>query len=303
MTFGIYSKAQYLALGENRRFSGARVAYNLLRTGDNPGPEDIRAFEDICVTLRTSNGTFRTTYRNRFRDVDAASLRWIGQFFSAAPVIRVEDRAVSSGLTSVEWAQTLFAHFPVVEFEASDLLIELEELSSAGGETWIVEANGTPLQYIKPPFVVSLHHRESWRNPILRWVAARARRRFAQLSRADCRISRIRCIHPEAQALAKMNRNFHFEVRSVFDRSDVPCHVLRTMNILNLSYFSKEQLTAAAAVVFNSVAPGGIWIVGRTLESDLTNHVTFFQRCADRWQILDRIGNGSEIEDVALAIP
>ena len=302
MTFGIHSRAQYLNLPEERRrFSGARVAYNLLRVGENPTPEDIRVFEDISFTLRTSNGTFRTTFRNRFRDVDAASIGWIQQCFGAAPLVRIQDRAVSSGLTSAEWAQLLFRHFPSVEFEASDLLVELEELSSAGGETWIVEPKGTPLQYIRPPFVVSLHHPESWRNPILRWVASRARVRFAALSRADCRVSRISCIHPEAQALIQTNPNFRFQVRSVFDSTPGRCHVIRTMNILNKAYFSREQLTEAASAVLESLVPGGIWIVGRTLEEDHTNHVTFFRRCDDQWQVLDRIGNGSEIEDVALA--
>ena len=94
-TFGIYTKAGYQKMGPERRFAGARVAYNLLRVGDNPAPEDVRAFEDICITLRTANGTFRTTFRNRFRDVDAAAIRWMERFHGTAPVIRIQDRAAS----------------------------------------------------------------------------------------------------------------------------------------------------------------------------------------------------------------
>ena len=50
------------------------------------------------------------------------------------------------------------------------------------------------------------------------------------------------------------------------------------MNIFNRAYFSEEQLAAGAAAMFDSLEPGGIWIVGRTLEDDLTNHATFFRR-------------------------
>src|ERR1035438_5265737 len=109
LTLGIYSKEQYVNLGQERRTLGARVAYNLLRTGDNPSPEEIRIFEDICITLHTSNGTFRTTFRERFKQVDAITLRWIQEFFHPGFPLRVEDRAVSSGLTSAEGGGGLFS--------------------------------------------------------------------------------------------------------------------------------------------------------------------------------------------------
>jgi hypothetical protein len=300
LTFGIYTKEQHLRLGDKRRFAGPRAAYNLLRLSDNPTPEEVRAFEDLYYTLRTSNGTFRTTFRNRFVDVDAASLRWIGRFGSE-PEIRVQDRAVSSGLTSAEWARSLFAQFPAVSFEASDLMTELLELRAPDGEIWILEPNGTALQWIKPPFVVSICHPESWRNPFLRWVAARARKRFAGVRQSDCEVRRISCIHPEAQALCRSNPGFRFGVRSVFDRTPGACHVLRTMNILNRAYFPDERLAEAGDAAFESLRPGGIWIVGRTLEEDASNHVTCFLRAAKGWEPLERIGNGSEIEALVMA--
>lgn len=288
-----------MRLGERRRFAGPRAAYNLLRLSDNPTPEEVRAFEDLYYTMRTSNGTFRTTFRKRFVDVDAASIRWIEKFRSE-PEILVQDRAVSSGLTSAEWARSLYAHFPTVSFEASDLMTELVELTSPDGEIWILEPNGTALQSIRPPFVVSIYHPESWRNPFLRWVAARARKRFAGVREAECEVRRIPCIHPEAQALCRTNPGFRFEVRSVFDRTPCACHVLRTMNILNRSYFPDERLAEAAAAVFESLRPGGIWIVGRTMEDDASNHVTFFLRGENSWEPLERMGNGSEIEALAM---
>lgn len=301
-TLGIYTKEQYRRLGQERRFAGARAAYNLLRLDDEPTPEDVRAFEDIYFTMRTSNGTFRTTFRDRFRDVDAAAMRWIGELAPGGRddmPLRIQDRAVSSGLTSAEWARKLYARFPNLEFEASDLLTELLELSAAG-ETWILEPNGTLLQYIRPPFVVSMHHPESWRNPLLRWVAARAKKRFAGIRQSECETRRISCIHPDAQALLRAGAGFRFEVRSIFDRTPGACDVLRTMNILNRGYFSPAQLTDATEAIFDSVRPGGLWIVGRTLENNFSNHATFFRRGESAWEVLERIGNGSEIEELAL---
>jgi hypothetical protein len=308
--FGIHTRAQFMRMSPERRFSGARVAYNLLDIGDHPSAEEIRVFEDVSFTLRTSNGTFRTSFRNRFRDVDAPAIRRMQELWPADALLAVEDRAVSHGLTSCEWAEKLFAAFRAATFEASDLLTNLLELRLETGETYITEPDGTPLQYIKPPWVVSVRERESWRNPLLRAVAARARKRFERLSLpagwvetaggAGFRVRRISCIHPEAVSLSLANKHFQFRKRSVFDRTTEPVHVIRTMNIFNNAYFSEERLREGAAAVFDSIQAGGLWIVGRTLEEDLSNHVSILRRRDINWEILDRVGAGWEMEHLAL---
>ena len=42
------------------------------------------------------------------------------------------------------------------------------------------------------------------------------------------------------------------------------CDVIRTMNIFNVAYFSKERLLEGAQAVARSLGEGGVWIVGRT---------------------------------------
>jgi hypothetical protein len=318
--FGIITQEQYLRLSEpERRYSGAHVAYNLLNVGQQPSAEQIRIFEDVSFTLRTSNGTFRTTFRNRFEDVDRVALRWLGKLYSPGSSFRAQDRAVSHGLTSKEFAARIFEQFPNAAFEASDVLLGLVELS-VDGEVYIAERNGTPLQYIKAPFVVPLYHQESRRYPWNRWVARRARRRFDNLNLpagwsetqstepqripaqhgADLRVRYIPYIHPEAAALTRTNPNFRFCERSVFDATPGICQVLRTMNIFNRDYFSEQQLTEGVSAAFQSLLPGGLWIVGRTLEEKFTNHATFFRRNENGWEVLERIGSGSELEALAL---
>jgi hypothetical protein len=69
------------------------------------------------------------------------------------------------------------------------------------------------------------------------------------------------------------------------------------MNILNRNYFPVERLVEGANAAFQSLKPGGLWIVGRTL-LDETNHVTFFTRTEKKWEAIARIGKGSEIEEL-----
>ena len=311
LRFGICTPDQYLRVGERRRFSASRVNYGLLDVGDNPTPEQIRIFEDVSFTLRTSNGTFRTTFRGRFHDVDQVSLRLMRGFYPADTELRIQDRAASHGLTSFEWAEPVLQAFPRAEFEASDVLLYLFKVSLPSGEAYIVEPDGKPLQYMKPPFVVSLHYRESWRYPVNRAIARNARRKFQQLpdhwmERSDparYTVTKIPFVHPEARSFGAKNPRFQFRMRSVFDHTPGACHVLRTMNIFNKSYFSPEQLAEGANAAFHSIKPGGIWILGRTLEEDLSNHATFFRRLDHGWEVLERIGKGSDIEDLALHAP
>jgi hypothetical protein len=231
--------------------------------------------------------------------------------------LRVQDRAASHGLTSWEWAEELFRIYPSAELEGSDALLYLFKVVLPTGELYIVEPGGQLLQYIKPPFVVTLHYRESWRFPINRAVAARAKRKFAALNLppggpeiwmkdpdpSRYAVSRIPFVHPEARMFSQRNPRFQFRSRSVFEHTPAACHVLRTMNIFNKSYFSAEQLSEGVSAAFHSLKPGGIWIVGRTLEEDLSNHATFLRRLDTGWEVLERLGNGSEIEEIAMRAP
>jgi len=36
---------------------------------------------------------------------------------------------------------------------------------------------------------------------------------------------------------------------------------------------------------------GGLWIVGRTI--DATNHVTFFRRGSEKWEVVAQLGAGA----------
>ncbi len=308
--FGIFTQEQYLKLGREKRGCAPPIAYSLLDAGDRPSADQVRAFEDISFSMRTSNGTFRTTFRDRFREVDGAALRWMLKLFAPEAEIRVEDRAVSHGLTSKEWAERVFQAFPNAWFEASDVLLELYEISR-GGVAYILEPSGRAIQYVKPPFVVSLvDQAEPRRYPVNWLVARRAKRRFEELKlgtewmaaaeRQGWQARKIPFVHPEARELARRNSRFEMRVRSVFDITAEGSDVIRTMNILNSSYFSEQKLVEGVDAIFKSVRLGGLWIAGRTLEEDLSNHVSLLLRGDRAWEVVERIGQGWELERLAL---
>jgi hypothetical protein len=309
LQFGILTADQYGRATKRRRRTGSGVSLNLLEVSDPPTKDEILRFEEISFNLRTSNGTTRTTFRHRMVDVDDLALRLLRQDHRPDKELIVQDRAASNCLTSTEWADQIHVAFPRAQFEASDSLLFLFRISLHGGSIYFVEPGGQPLQYVESPFVVSLCPRGPYRYLLNHFVAALAKRRFRRLSLPDnladsvqhsrYRIDKISCIHPEARSLCQRDLRFTICERSVFQRTP-GLDVLRTMNILNMAYFSRTRLLDGIHAAFESLKPGGLWIVGRTLEKNLTNHVTFFRRTEEKWEVLGRIGNGSEIEELVM---
>jgi hypothetical protein len=306
LRLGICTEQQYrLAVGGG---APPRIAYSLLRSNDGATEEQVRIFEDITLEMTTSNGTNRTSFARRFEDLDSVALEWMQRLFRTDAELRIQDRAASHCLTSWELAQRVFPVFPRASLEASDRVLHLLELSFPSGETYILEPDGQPLQYIRPPIVVSLSGGESRRYPVNRLIARWAAWRFKRMrppagpqsgSVGVLPARQLSCIHPLAAGAAVRDARFQIRQRSVFDATVASCHVLRTMNILNAVYFSPEQLAAAADAAFESVCLNGLWIVGRTRVEDSSNHATFFARRQGGWEVLGRFGAGSEIEKFA----
>lgn len=326
---GIWERKQISAsppqfgLGARIRHKFARtVSLDLLRMPLEAHNGDVDVFERIIPYVRLSSGVFRTTYRERFQNLDPVINRVLAECFSSSVELCVEDCAASTCLTSSEWAQTLMSLYPRLRFGASDILLHLVEMTdSASGERFVFEPDGCLLQYIRPPFVIRMEPPESWVWPVNWLLYLHARRRWRQLAlsyaipeswsntlcdepvkKSGYCLRKISLVHPQALALARRNFQFAIRCQSLFDLSQSSYHVVRSMNILNKSYFSDERLAHGAQRVIRSLLPGGIWIVGRTSSQDPgTHNVTIFRKQnSGALEIIQRIGEGSEIESIAL---
>ncbi|MBV8895737.1 MAG: hypothetical protein JO051_04435 [Acidobacteriaceae bacterium] len=296
-----------------------RVAYTLLGMPPRPSPQDIEAFERLMPYVRLSSGTYRTTSPGRFRNLDPEVNELLSTHFNAQTPLEVEDWAASACLTSSEWAQSLFPLFPRSKFVASDILLFLVELRDASQGTFVFEPGGAPLQFIKPPFVIRMTPPERWVFTVNRFLGDGAWRRWRKLNPLPdsaqtwiasdvqdpldlngARYAKLSLIHPNAAELARADSRFSTRRQSVFEPLSSPVHVIRTMNIFNRAYFSEQQLLTGAKAVLDSLLPGGIWTLGRTVQEDPPVHeVTIFRKeQRARPEIVKRIGPGSEIESL-----
>lgn len=293
------------------------IAASLLPQTLAPSPQEVDRFERIMNNFDQSNGTNRRTLRNRLVMVDNEVRSLLQSLFPPETPLSVQDWAASSGITAAEWFQSLHSLYPNLTFVASDRMLYLIELKrKKERDAFILEPDGKAIQYIRAPFVVSLvkkHHSIYFINRAVQHRAFREWQRVSasfhlpadgfdgggaeSISVPPYLLRRLSLIHPEVIKI--QSERFRVEQHSVFRPLSRPVHVIRTMNILNRSYFSVSQLGTAAEAVRQSLHPGGLWIVGRTMTDHPPKHdVSVLQRAACGWQTVMRLGNGSEMESV-----
>lgn len=286
-------------------------------------PDEVKRFEEISQLLLLPGKIFRTTYRGRFAQVDPVLDQVLGRLFAPSTPLLVYDWGASNCLTSAEWARTLFARFSNAQLVASDICLDLVEATRGKpGESWIYESgSGVLLQYLRGPFVVPYLWQDSpvfLVNRFWRWYGRRAGFSWNNIPPAflsgsventavnGWNLTRIPLAHPEARELALADTRFRMERHSIFDPAARPGHAVRTMNILNRQYFDAAQLEQSIAAVWRSLIPGGLWIVGRTTGTtdqgeQKVNQVSFLRKAAETFELVERIGPGSEIEDLGLS--
>jgi hypothetical protein len=293
------------------------VSYQLLK---DPALEDPakhqdaeKTFEAIVKHLRLSSGIYRSTWPNRFADLDPVVKEILCDVYGTAETgasLEVHDWAASDCRVSAEWAASLWKKFPAARVIASDLYLCLNEVSR-GREAFIFEPDGTPLQYVRPPFVVPLQKPIPAHYPFNRWLASRARKSLhvaresvlGPAKKSSWTVQPISLIHPAARRLLAIDPRFEIRRHSIFTPLPQPCHAIRTMNIFNLGYFSEDGLRAGAACVTGSLVDGGIWILGRTTQDirPSVNSVSIFQKNGSSLKLVRQLNGGSEIEELALS--
>lgn len=293
-----------------------RVALRLLRTDMPPTPAQLALFEGVMRGLRLRSGIYRTTYRNRFLRLDPFVNELLQSRFPPDTALHAEDWAASDCLTSAEWAGSLLQLFPHATLVASDLTLYLIEVLQPDGSAFVMEADGRGLQYVKGACVVSLYPPEPNLALVSRIMARRAERRLEALKVAlpdewldsdlesfrseSLVLQKIPLTHPEARMLALKQPRFSIVSRSAFEPSPQQVEVVRTMNIFNRGYFDTEKLREGISAVWRSLVPGGVWIIGRTVEKPVSEtNASLLERTSSGFRVLSRYGSGSEIEELA----
>ena len=252
--------------------------------------------------LKMRNGTFKRTRAARFREIEEAfgpSLRE-----RASSLNTVLDVAVSSGVTTVEFAEFLTSIGARYTLTATDLFIDAWLVTVARGVRVLADRDGWPLQYdvggvAFRSWVRRLDYATLGFIPRVA-VHSAMRRRAAELI-AKGKATPVRMVSP------RLSRRDDIDVETNDIMTATPAYVgrfdlVRAANILNHTYFSEAELARALGNLKSYLrGPGALLLVTRTAE-DGSNRGTLFElQEGGAFTAVARVRDGSEIEALALA--
>ena len=272
---------------------------------------------EFFATIRQCNGTYKYTYANRLDDLNSL----VAGLLPPPRPVRLMDVAVSSGITTLDWVNSLDRFGIQYTMTAGDLNFCAYLLSLGRHLNVLVDSSGYPLQYDifgravpNPPPRRKLPVYLPW--ILLFRLALTAR--FEHCRRSDSRGvehdhagSWIKC-RPVTLASPGLVGNDRIELieddilnnRTIRNRY----HVIRAANILNRSYFDEPMLVAILANLRQRLVEGGLLVVCSTTGdydknplARISNDATVFTlRVDNRFEVAGRLGMGSVLEDLVL---
>lgn len=264
-------------------------------------------------SLKLSNGTYKRTGRGRLSDLD----EFVERLLPLVRPLRVMDVAVSSGVTTAEWAQRLEESGVEFQMTAGDSALKAFHLSLGRGLGVLLDACGHALQLDLRDRAVHtpIGPRAFLRNPFsITLVRAAARLFFPSLRAALLRDpSRVSAglFGVELRALDLMSRSLagRANVRVVED-DVLTCgefvrnfHVVRAANILNQTYFDDAKLSTILSNLRSRLLPGGLLVVCRTDARGVNRATVFALGTLGRFEVAGRLNGGADVERLALELP
>lgn len=257
---------------------------------------------DFFASVWLGNGVGKLTYDHRLDDLNAlVADEWTK--LGARPR-EIFDVGASSGISSAEWADSLSRGGFDSRIISSDLMLFGKWVRVSPVHEALVDQSGHVLQHLlfnRParPWGRRLDYVTGY------WMLRRAanfaaRRALSKGAPRDS--STVMLVSPRA----RRNPRVDFVEADILKPLDKSLHgrfdAIRAANILNIGYFSRQDLGRAIANLKLCLAgAGSFFIAARTWENG-TNHATLFRLDpAHRFQVVARLGRGSEIEDIVLA--
>jgi hypothetical protein len=248
-----------------------------------------------AIALR--NGTNKTTYARRLGTVNAI----VNRALPTRRPLEIMDVGVSSGVSTLEWMDDLDRAGVEYRMTAGDVCVTAYLLAVTDWLHILIDNDAYPLQFeicgraipyppglrrsvLFPPLPLLMH--------ALRWLlplvpAAWLRQKGTRVHLIDPQLQQRGIAVVEDDLLAPCAFDHRFDV-------------IRVANVLNRCYFSDESVVAMASTLRRRLERGGILIVCRTDDDNVNHGTVFVSTEPPHLEVLCRIGDGSEIEQLIL---
>jgi hypothetical protein len=313
---GIFNISQLiLKIDKGKGLKNQAVSISLYKeAGALEKEKAARTQEFILENFSFADGSYKKTHRERFNDFDDKILDYLKNNFPVEKTCRVHDLAASDGRTALDFFNKLEKTFPALDFFASDknIFVEIFADKKNGNRKIIKDSNGRVLQLVFPPFVLNRYSpkralaykiKKILLYPInllliLLFLNPFWQKIFFKINPE--KKEKIALISEDVRLMEKLKNNFHFVEYDIFKKSFGKFEIIRAMNILNPSYFSRIEIKKIADNILSSLEENGLFITGSNQNAGSEVRGEIFIKKNRRFNSVLKIGNGATFRDVLL---
>jgi hypothetical protein len=247
------------------------------------------------AAIRTSDGVFKTTDRQRMGDLNSSLASWC----KTRGMISIDllDVAASSGVSTSDLHQDLLERGIQARVTAADILIDGRLLRLFPGCYALVDIRNKVLQH--DLFGIAI--RPYYSNKLTHYLVSLCANLIHRVLSSATAPFLVKCV----KLVSRSAENIRFVQDDLFENNDQlnGCfNIVRAANILNEGYFERDRIQIAVRNLTRRLkGAGSLLIVNRTLE-DGTNHGSVFELTEEgAYHVVCRVGTGSEVEDCVLS--
>jgi hypothetical protein len=260
--------------------------------------------------LRVKNGVYKTTYSHRLDDLNAQ----VANYLPSARPLQLLDVAISSGVSTLEWVESLEEagldyHMTGIDLTIGALLVSFGDRLHAvlDHAKWplLFEIDG---EWVSNPPRKKHLFRHLFSLAMIKSALFLWGQRYRKSE--DERLQQILGMSPRTRAINLVTPRLMNHPRVTIGEGNILAeswqqgtfHVIRAANILNRSYFDNHALSKTLHNLRSHLTPNGILIVCNTdTDEDAANHATILALREDQqFEVLSRMNGGSEVEDLIL---
>ncbi|HET6865332.1 MAG TPA: hypothetical protein VFH80_05390 [Solirubrobacteraceae bacterium] len=251
-------------------------------------------------SMMLPNGTLKTTCAQRLTDVN----RLVQQYLPDRRPVRIKDVAVSSGVSTLEWARELRESGIEAKMTATDLTIFALLVAFTDRLRVLFDSRGGVLQidiagYPAYPRLSGRVNRRLAGMParLAGWFVAGELTKLTR-SQAGQRGGFVRQLELVTPGVREAGIELREEDLTDLGESEERWDVIRAANVLNRSYFGADELRGMVDSLVASLEIGGLLAVCRTDLGGMNHGSVWRSRADGTLELLGRVGRGSEIEDL-----
>jgi len=249
---------------------------------------DINLMGIAYRTLVMPNKTTKQTSKKRFKELDNLTFDLLEKKVNP----KVLDVGISSGLTTYELFQLLDSKRKNFQLDATDKYSKIKLY-----KTWFY---CTIINNQKIP--ISIYWGGLYLSNLMSWKYFTSKILFKIISKFIIvnpkKIMEVPLFYSGFTKLVEKNkvRFFDHDVLKPFQFTNYD--FIRVMNIINLSYFTEDQIQKAIANLRSTLKEGGVLMVGRTFHNQ--NHVSIYIKKGSKLVPKQHVNNGSEINEIVI---